>query len=267
MLKKFGQKLRVFNILSHMYANSSGISISGTRGRLANMGRFLREYLQFKKMLAASPQAGIKLSPSYPILHDYTDSAGVAKGNYFNQDLWAARKIFKAAPTDHIDIGSRVDGFVAHVLSFRPVTIIDIRPLESSIPGLTFMQADATNLESFPDNSVESLSSLHAAEHFGLGRYGDPLDPEGHIKFMRAMARVLKPGGRLYFGGPIGRERIEFNAHRVLNARTYLAQFTGLKLLSFSAVNDAGDFVPNANLDDYNGASFSCGLYEFTKEV
>ena len=72
----------------------------------------------------------------FPILLDRYDNAGVAAGHYFHQDLWAAKRIFDRAPSRHIDIGSRVDGFVAHLLVFMPATIIDIRQLDSNIEGL-----------------------------------------------------------------------------------------------------------------------------------
>ena len=58
------------------------------------------------------------------------------------------------------------------------ITIIDIRPLPIKVSNLKFIQANATNLDGIKDNSIESLSSLHAVEHFGLGRYGDPVDPD-----------------------------------------------------------------------------------------
>ncbi len=89
-----------------------------------------------------------------PMLLDYANPAGVANGHYFFQDLWAAQKIFAARPERHFDIGSRIDGFVAHVLSFMPVSVMDIRPLTSNVPGLTFVQADATNLLGISDDLV-----------------------------------------------------------------------------------------------------------------
>ena len=113
-----------------------------------------------------------------PVLTDHKAQAGISRGHYFHQDLWAARRIFKRAPARHLDVGSRVDGFVAHVLTFMPVSVIDIRPLESDVDGLSFVRGDATRLTQ-ASTSVESLSSLHAVEHIGLGRYGDPLDPDG----------------------------------------------------------------------------------------
>src|SRR6266540_343059 len=115
-------------------------------------------------------------------------------------------------PRAHIDIGSRVDGFVAHVLTFMPVTVVDIRPLQSDVRGLTFVQGDVCRLASFQTDSIESLSSLHAIEHIGLGRYGDPIAPDGWRDALRECARVLAPGGRFYFGTPVGRERLNFNS-------------------------------------------------------
>ena len=119
-----------------------------------------------------------------------------------------------------------------------PVTIVDIRPLVSNIEGLTFLQDDATKLSTVPSNSIASLSSLHVAEHFGLGRYSDPVDPQAYFRFMESLARVLTPGGRLYFSVPLGKEKVEFNAHRVFNPNTILDRFSGLRLQSFSYVGD-----------------------------
>ena len=59
---------------------------------------------------------------------------------------------------------------------------------------------------------------------------------------MREFERVLRPGGKLYFSVPVGRERVEFNAHRVFAPRTVVSAFSKLALTSFSAVDDRGDF-------------------------
>jgi SAM-dependent methyltransferase len=163
-----------------------------------------------------------------------------------------------------MDIGSRLDGFVAHLLVFMPVTSIDVRPLRSTVQGLSFLEEDATTLRSIADASVESISSLHAVEHFGLGRYGDPVDPEGPFKMMRSLTRVLKPGGRLYFSVPVGQERLEFNAHRVFSPRTILDAFAGLRLLSFAAVDDAGELRDPCTPDQVEDADYACGLFELT---
>jgi predicted SAM-dependent methyltransferase len=148
-----------------------------------------------------------------------------------------------------------------------PVTAIDIRSLESSINGLSFVQDDATELGRIESNSIDSLSTLHAAEHFGLGRYSDPIDPLACFKFMRSLQRVLAPGGRLYFSVPIGRERVEFNAHRVFAPKTILNAFSVLQLVSFSFVGDDGRFYEDIDPLAIPESNMACGLFEFTKPV
>ncbi len=231
---------------------------------LRHLPAYFRDLRSYRKK-NTHPAFQVNVRDAFPILTDMTDSAGVAGGHYFHQDLWAARKIFLRRPDQHLDIGSRVDGFIAHLLAFMPVTVVDIRPMTSNIEGLTFFQDDASELANLPDGSVDSLSTLHAAEHFGLGRYTDAIDPDGCFKFMSALQRVLAPGGRLYFSVPIGRERVEFNAHRVFAPRTILDAFAGLAVVSFSFVDDAGDLHENADPLRLPRSEMACGLFEFTK--
>jgi len=230
---------------------------------LKNTPAFFRQMRAYRAVRSAAfPVSRPDLEP---ILTDYRAQAGIARGHYFHQDLWAARKIAARRPQTHVDIGSRIDGFVAHLLTVMPVTVIDIRPLESDVEGLTFHQADATRLDGIADGSVESLSSLHAVEHIGLGRYGDAIDPDGWRKAIDQFKRVLKPGGYLYLSVPIGRQRLCFNAHRVFYPRTIVDACAPLRLVSFSAVTDADRMVATPTLDEFDHASFSCGLFEFQK--
>lgn len=162
-----------------------------------------------------------------PCLGDRFEEGGATTSEYFWQDLLVARLICQASAERHVDIGSRVDGFVAHVASFRQVEVIDIRPVSARIPGVTFRRADVMDAGSLGAFSAaggycDSLSCLHALEHFGLGRYGDPVDPQGFERGFRNMASLVKVGGSLYLSTPVGRERVEFNANRVFDPRTIL---------------------------------------------
>ena len=193
--------------LNH-FARMFGLDVRGLRQGLAKSPRFFRDFLQFRQMTSQQGRSAQPLlRESFPIVSEYTDSAGVAEGDYFHADLWAARNVFAANPTRHVDVGSRVDGFVAHLLTFRHVEVVDLRPLDNKVDGLSFVRDDATELRSFPDRSIPSLSSLHAVEHFGLGRYGDQLQPDGYLRGMHSLLRVLAPGGHLYFAVPSGRAR------------------------------------------------------------
>ena len=214
-----------------------------------------------------SPRFPLRLQNLIPILDEFSQQAGGAGGHYFHQDIWAARRIKDINPDRHVDIGSRIDGFISHLLVFRSVEVIDIRPLDSHVEGLTFIQADATDLAQFADDSLESISTLHAAEHFGLGRYGDPVDAEAYVKFMLALQRVLKPGGRLYFAVPCGKERLCFNAHRIFDPNTIINIFDRLKLGSLDAVLDDGKFYMGVELDLLAKQRHGCGLFEFHKDA
>ena len=205
---------------------------------------------------------------AYFISTDKTKDAGNL-GSYFWQDLWAARHIFTNKPEVHYDIGSRIDGFIAHLASFnQKVRLLDLRPMKSSIPGVEFTQCDATNMEQIPDDSIESLSALCSLEHFGLGRYGDKIDPEACFKCFKAIVRKLQIGGVAYISVPIGKEHLEFNAHRVFFASTIKESFLPLVLEEFSSTYK-DTFETNIDIHKYDawtewgGERF--GLFRFRK--
>lgn len=205
----------------------------------------------------------------YPIFTDKFAQAG-GIDSYFWQDLWAARKIYEKSPEQHYDIGSRVDGFISHLLSFRRnINLIDIRPLVRSVDGLNFIQSDATSLKNIADNSIESLSALCSLEHFGLGRYGDPVDPDACYKCFDAISRKVKQGGDIYLSVPIGKEHVEFNAHRVFYASTIAESFSKFELIEFSSTCN-GYIEYNVELNKYDEeASFGgrrFGLFHLRKK-
>jgi SAM-dependent methyltransferase len=188
-----------------------------TSGGLADAGRFLRALVRSIRGLgpffrnyraihrqAAKSRGEFPFRNLSPCLDDRFKAGGVASGHYFHQDLHVAQLIFRNQPRRHVDVGSRVDGFVAHVASFRPIEVLDIRPMRSTIPNIISRQADVM-AEPFPlETCCDSLSCLHALEHFGLGRYGDPVDYYGYQRGWRNLHRMLEPGGKLYFSVPIG---------------------------------------------------------------
>lgn len=202
-----------------------------------------------------------------PVLSDRYLESGVARGHYFHQDLWAAREIFKRRPTRHIDVGSRVDGFVAHLLCFREVEVIDIRPLSSTVQGLSFLQADISQPGAVRHLEADSVSCLHALEHFGLGRYGDPIQPDGWRHGLQNLVDLLLPEGTLFLSVPVGKEHVEFNAQRIFNPLTILseAQKLGLYLERFSAVDDTGDFHEGVAPESAAAHDFGCGCFVFRK--
>lgn len=242
----------------------SGLDPIGVARRVQNLPRFLRTLVQYRTARDVGPFP-LSATSLHPVLADFRADAGAASGHYFFQDLWAARRIFARRPSRHIDVGSRIDGFIAHLLTFMPVTVLDVRPLPLRVSGLTFVQEDATNLAGIADGAVESLSSLHAVEHFGLGRYGDLVAPDAWQRALMALQRVLAPNGRLYLSVPVGRERLCFNAHRVFSPTRIVDSLGALRLVSFSAVDDAGQLLEEIDPSDVADLEYGCGLFELTK--
>jgi hypothetical protein len=227
--------------------------------------RMLRDWRRYGKAeRRANSGFPLSLGDAYPALHDWFEHAGTLPRHYFLQDLWGARKVFESGVKEHFDIGSRVDGFVAHCLCFTDVVMLDIRRLDIPVAGLSFKRANCMNMD-IASGSIQSLSSFHAIEHFGLGRYGDPIDPLGYLKALREMQRVVAIGGRIYLGVPVGRQRLEFNAHRVFDPVMIAALFEGFRLIEFSVIDDADALHEGENPQAWRHLDFGCGLFVFEK--
>jgi SAM-dependent methyltransferase len=224
---------------------------------------YVRDFAAFRRLAGGSQPSVLDC---WPFLLDRFEPAGLLLKHYFIQDLWASRKVYQSGVGTHYDFGSRVDGFVAHCLAFCEVRAFDIRPYPVTAEGLTAIEADVTNLREIASDSLDSLSSLHALEHIGLGRYGDVVNPQGHELALLELERVLKPGGHLYLGIPIGRARLEFNAHRILAPAWSIETLRHCDLVEFSVIDDDERFIRNARPLDYTEARYSCGLYHFRKK-
>jgi len=211
-----------------------------------------------------------------PCLHDRYAEGGTTKSEYFWQDLLVARWIHAAAPTKHVDIGSRVDGFVAHVASFMEIEVFDVRPVTTRIPGVVFTQANLMDAASIAPliaggGYCDSLSCLHALEHFGLGRYGDPIDPFGYRKGLENMAMLLQQGGVFYLSTPIGKERVEFNANWVFDPHTLVATAKAAGLILQALTVFSPEKGPQESLYDDNTLlslaeqPYNLGIFTFSK--
>ena len=217
--------------------------------------------LQHYSRLAGAER--IESEDIHPCIHDKTQTTEF-DGHYFYQDIWAFKKIFAAKPKLHVDVGSRID-FIGFLTAITNVTFIDIRPLMADLDNFDSRKGSILSMP-FENNSVHSLSCLHVAEHVGLGRYGDPLDPFGTKKSCRELSRILANGGNLYFSLPVGRPRLCFNAHRIHAPHQIIGYFADLDLCGFSGIDDDGRFVKDAEIGQFESMNYGCGLFHFTKK-
>jgi len=218
-------------------------------------------YAQWRRYTATSVER-VRVDDWFPCLDDATRTTPFDP-HYFYQSAWVAAHIARAQPRRHVDVGSQID-LIAPLSGFVDVEFVDIRPLKASLPRLKSTRGTVLNLP-YVNQSIESLSCLHVIEHIGLGRYGDTLDADGTRKACRELQRVLASGGILYVSTPIGRERVEFNAHRIHLPESIIDYYGGLQLLEFSCVTDEGEFIHNARLQDCRAFEYGLGLFRFTR--
>ena len=164
-----------------------------------------------------------------------------------------------------MDISSIVH-FCAIVSAFVRVEFYDFRPAPVELDGLYTGAADLTRLH-FPSESITSLSCMHVIEHIGLGRYGDPLDPDGDLKAIGELIRVLAPGGDLLVATPVGRPRVAFNAHRVYDHEAFARYFAPLELVEFALIEERGEggLIVAPPPERVRAESYGCGCFWFRK--
>lgn len=187
-------------------------------------------------------------------------------GHYTFFTIWALEIIKKINPEIHIDVASTLN-FVTAATLFSSIKFYDIRPPVIKLKNLTVHKGDITRLP-IKDGVVKSLSCMHVIEHIGLGRYGDQLDLNGDQNAANELKRVLSKNGNLLITVPLGRRRIEFNAHRVYSYQEVIKLFSGLKLHKFDYISEelGVGFVKNNPVKKSTTEEYGCGCFWFKKE-
>lgn len=225
----------------------------------------IRDYFFFRSKSGRCPRFPLRLYDLYPCIGEKTKETTFDR-HYIYHPAWAARVLAETRPEVHVDISSTLY-FSAIISAFISVKFYDYRPARLELTNLTSEHADLLNLP-FPDGSIRSLSCMHAVEHVGLGRYGDSIDPEGDLKAIKELGRVLASGGTLLFVVPVGEPRIQFNAHRIYSYRQIIDAFHGLTLKQFTLIPQRehdGGLVLNATEQMVQKEKYGCGCFKFTK--
>ena len=225
--------------------------------------KYLVDLYKFKKIYRGS----ISLKPS---LQDFNDQSGKIS-EYTVQDLFVAQKVFLSNPKHHVDIGSRVDGFITNISTFMKVEIFDIRELKSFNPNIISKKIDIFS-NFIPENYTKSLSCLHTIEHFGLGRYGDDIIHNGLERGLAQLSKILKKDGLLYLSTPVGNEMVEFNSNWIFDLKKIIdiSKTHDLHVSEIFILNKENNLFEQINTDeiDYeklNQQSYNLSLIIFNK--
>jgi len=160
-------------------------------------------------------------------------------GSYGPTNLWLyeALERFPLNGREVAVMGSEFPWYEAMILEFggQPTTI-EYRPIETDQPGLK-----TYTVEEFARNprQFDVAFSISSFEHDGLGRYGDPLNPDGDLAAMRRMKSVVKPGGLLFLALPVGKDILVWNAHRVYGRHRLPLLIEGWEVVATFGFTDA----------------------------
>lgn len=227
---------------------------------------FLYDFFRFRRQ-SAKTKGRFQLSwrDRYPCLYDNTPETTFDR-HYVFHPAWAARILAQTKPKFHVDISSSLY-FCSVISAFIPVKFYDYRPADLRLSNFSSEAADLCALP-FEDRSIQSLSCMHVVEHVGLGRYGDPMDPEGDLRAIAELKRVLALGGSLLFVIPIGKPKIMFNAHRIYSYKQIVEYFDGLELKEFSLIPyppEDARLIQNATEKMADTQTYGCGCFWFRK--
>ncbi|MEA2112496.1 MAG: DUF268 domain-containing protein [Patescibacteria group bacterium] len=224
--------------------------------------KFKKEFELFEKLSNKDNRFDIDWENRKYHANDNTEKTKF-DSHYIYHPAWAARILAQTKPKKHIDISSTLH-FCSVVSAFIPIEFYDYRPANINLNNLTSKKANINSLP-FTDNSVKSLSCMHTVEHIGLGRYGDEIDPNGDLKAISELKRVLAIEGNLLFVVPVGKPKIVFNAHRIYSYNQIIEYFKDFKLQNFSLITDKGQFIFNSNKENTDNQKYGCGCFWFKK--
>lgn len=142
--------------------------------------------------------------------------AQAKKINYYgNTDLY----LYKALESFSIRdkkvgvLGSTSPWYESIVLAHGGIpTTIDYNKIISEDPRICTLTVEESKSQHL---SFDALLSISSFEHDGLGRYGDPIQPDGDLRAIDEAKKMLRPGGVLFLAVPVGKDLLVWNAHRV----------------------------------------------------
>jgi len=103
---------------------------------------------------------------------------------------------------------------------------------------LNFYEITDDNPRPWGNKKFDAAFSISSFEHDGLGRYGDPINPDGDLLAMENLKKhALKSGGLLFLAVPCGIDKVCWNAHRIYGNKRLGRLTEGFELLETFPTN------------------------------
>ena len=126
-------------------------------------------------------------------------------------------------------IGSITPWYESVVLFYGGMpTTIEYNTIDNQDPRLQVLTVEEFNKNPMVFDAIISISSI---EHDGLGRYGDPIDPNGDLKAMKKLKTMLKEDGLLFLSVPVSKDHLWWNVHRIYGRERFPLLIEGWELI------------------------------------
>ncbi len=150
-------------------------------------------------------------------LNELMEKAKKREVNYYGDTdnyLYAALDAFPVKGLDCAIMGTQIPWYESICITFgaNSCTCIEYWKTRSEHPAIKAITPDDYDKNPVQFDAALAISSF---EHDGLGRYGDPLNPNGDLQAMQKMKRILKKNGLLFLAVPVAKDKLVWNAHRV----------------------------------------------------
>jgi len=167
-------------------------------------------------------------------VEEYIKLVQARQGNYYKR---ADSRLYEALSTYSIKgksvgvVGSMKPWYETVCLCYGAVPItVEYNTIVNEANRWKVMTVDEYRKNPVEFDAVISISSL---EHDGLGRYGDPLNPEGDLDAMHDLKSMVVKNGLLFLSVPVGLDTLVWNSHRVYGAIRLPMLMKGWKVLAY----------------------------------
>jgi hypothetical protein len=235
---------------------------------------YLPQYLrEFGELKADAVKKGVNLTVKerFPVALDYSGNS--INRHYWFQDIHVARSVIdksRDVPGHlHIDIGSRIEGFITSLLAARINLVFgEINLPKIDFEGARIARIDLQDMSPDQFEGATSVSCLHVIEHLGLGKYGDKIDALGHLKVFRDFHRVVPDGCVVYVSSPTSSAPgIVFNAGRHLDPAEMCEAATsaGFSIEERAFVTTDWQLLINPTMEQMQSDAYGCLILTLKK--
>lgn len=198
---------------------------------------------------ATSPEATEEINSKFNLDELSNSILRILKSetNYYGQtDTWLyqALDVFQIFNKNVALIGSTYPWYEALLMTRCPksITIIEYSDRKLDGVGLNYIKPHEVDEWVEKNGKFDAVFSISSYEHDGLGRYGDPLDPNGDLKAMKQLKKYLQKDGVLFLSVPIGKDKLYFNLHRVYGQYRFPLLVEGWELIGYNGFHNPTSF-------------------------